>query len=75
VESYEVRSIDGEKPAVGTLAGTPAAVLLVGRDTVELTAVPEGLRGKNGAKVWVVGHRVGKSLEVQSFGIIRDASR
>ena len=72
VQKYEVLSIDGQRPAVGILAYTHGTMSLAGRDTVQLTSVPEGLRGKAGAKVWIVGRRAGATLQVQSFGILRD---
>ena len=75
VQDYEVLSIDGEQPSVGILTQTQGATSLAGRDTVELASVPKGLRGKEGAKVWVVGPRNGRKLEVLSFGIIREPGR
>lgn len=75
VENYEVLSVDGEAPAVGTLEYRDNRVLLIGRDTVELTSIPAGLRTKHGAKVWIVGQRAGNMLEVRSFGVLREASR
>jgi hypothetical protein len=45
---------------------------LAGRDTVELSNPPAELRGKVGAKVWIVGSLVGNKLGVQSYGIIRE---
>jgi hypothetical protein len=72
VDGYDVLLIDGKKPSVGTLSVFLGGLSLVGQDTLELTHVPEGLRGQEGAKVWIVGSRSGTKLEVESFGIIRD---
>jgi hypothetical protein len=74
VQDYEVLSIDGERPAVGILLHTKGGMSLAGRDTLELTSVPEALRGKAGAKVWIVGPRAGTKLQLQSFGILREPS-
>lgn len=74
VESYDVLEVDGEVPSVGTiLTAQDGALRLAGRDTVELADPPEGLRQKEGAKVWIVGHPAGEKLAVQSYGIIREA--
>ena len=75
VQDYEVLSIDGEQPTVGILAYVQGAMSLAGRDTVELASVPEDLRGKEGAKVWVVGPRNGRKLEILSFGILREPGK
>jgi hypothetical protein len=69
---YEVTEIDGATPATGLLETASGQLQLVGRDTVELVGAPQVLRGKEGAKIWVVGRRAGDSLEVQSYGIIRE---
>lgn len=74
VDDYDVLSIDGVRPSVGTLSIIPGGLMLVGQDTLALTGVPAGLRGKEGAKVWIVGSRSGSKLDVQSFGIIRDGA-
>jgi hypothetical protein len=69
---YEVTEIDGATPATGLLKRGDGKLWLAGRDTLELAGVPEALREKEGAKIWVVGRRGGDSLEVQSYGIIRE---
>jgi hypothetical protein len=71
---YDVTEIDGATPAIGVLKPKNGKLWLAGRDTVELAGAPEALRGKEGAKVWVVGLRAGNRLEVQSYGIIREPS-
>jgi hypothetical protein len=72
VSRYEIVLVDGVKPAVGTLMSRDGSVWLAGTDTMKLAAVPEALRGKVGAKVWIVGRRTGTDLTVQSYGIIRE---
>jgi hypothetical protein len=74
VEGYELLEVDGEVPNVGTLlTAEDGALRLAGRDTMELADVPEDLRRRDGAKVWIVGHPSGGRLAVQSYGIIREA--
>jgi hypothetical protein len=75
VESYQVTSVDGEVPIVGILtAAVGGALTLVGTDTVELSNVPDELRTKTDAKVWIVGQSEAGKLAVQSFGVLREAS-
>ena len=73
VTRYEIVSMDGEKPLVGTTFTRAGAVwLAAGADTVKLSAAPSDLTTKVGAKVWVVGRRTGADMTVQTFGIIRE---
>jgi len=69
---YDVTEIDGANPSTGLLKAENGKLWLAGRDTVELVGIPEALRGKEGAKIWVVGRHTEDSLEVQSYGIIRE---
>jgi len=75
VESYVVTGIDGEVPTVGILTATGDALTLVGTDTVELADVPDELRDRTGAKVWIVGPVAAGKLAVQSYGILREGSQ
>jgi hypothetical protein len=73
VSRYEIVSIDGAKPLVGVVAVRDGATWLVSeRDTVKLSGGAAELAGKPGAKVWIVGRRLGKELVAQTYGIIRD---
>jgi hypothetical protein len=73
VTRYDIVSIDGAKPILGTTVNRAGAVWLVNeRDTVKLVAAPSDLTSKVGAKVWVVGRRTGADLTVQTHGIIRE---
>lgn len=73
VGRYEIVSIDGAKPLVGSLIGRNGATWLAAeRDTAKLASVPAALSGKTGGKVWIVGRRAGAELIVQSFGIIKE---
>ena len=73
VSRYEIVSIDGAKPMVGSLVARNGATWLAAeRDTVKLASVPAALVGKTGAKVWIVGRRIGADLMPQSFGVIRE---
>jgi len=73
VSRYEIVSIDGAKPIVGTLASRDGAMWVVtGSDTVKLAPTTPEMRAKVGAKVWIVGRRAGAEMTPQSFGVIRD---
>lgn len=75
VRSYEVLEVDGEVPSVGVLEEKEGSLWLVGRETRELTSVPDGLRQQAGAKVWIVGRDAEGRLAVQSYGVIREPPR
>lgn len=72
VQAYEIVAIDGQRPQVGTLAARNGVWWLEGADRIRLAAVPEGLREQEGAKVWIVGRQADGSLQIQSYGIIRE---
>jgi hypothetical protein len=73
VTRYEIISIDGAKPLVGTLLDRAGAQwLATERDTVRLASVSADLTAKTGSKVWIVGRRTGADLVVQTFGVIRE---
>lgn len=73
VTRYEIVSIDGAKPLVGSLVARDGGTWLAAeRDTVKLASVPSALDGKTGAKVWIVGRRTGAELTPQTFGVIRE---
>jgi hypothetical protein len=73
VSRYDVVSIGGVRPLVGTVAaGANGPMLVSERDTVRLVAAPAQLTAKTGAKVWVVGRRTGNDLTPQTYGIIRE---
>ena len=69
--SYEVTSIDGQRPSVGILEERDGEFTLTGAETVRLTGVPDALRRQVGAKVWVTGRRIDSGLQVQGYGVIR----
>jgi hypothetical protein len=71
VHQYEVLLIDGQRPYVGILLHHGETTWLAGADTVELADTPEALSAQPGAKVWIIGERMGDALAVQSYGIIR----
>jgi hypothetical protein len=75
VTNYDVTGIDGEVPKLGILTDAGGYLTLLGPDTLKLTNVPDALRSRTGAKVWVVGPAKGGKLEVQSYGILREAVR
>lgn len=71
-ERYEIVSIAGAKPLVGWLRSEREAMVLEleGADrVVRLTAVPEELRSRTGAKAWLV---LGEDGAVRAFGILRE---
>ncbi|HUQ84406.1 MAG TPA: hypothetical protein VM076_24850 [Gemmatimonadaceae bacterium] len=73
VSRYEIVSINGVKPAVGSIVSRGGDVwLATERDTVKIVSAAADLRAKVGAKVWVVGRRSGLELTPQSFGVIRE---
>ncbi len=77
VASYEIRSIEGERPLVGTLTLFEGAIWLEveGDEVVRLVEVPERLRGKVGAKVWILGRPADGGTYPHTYGIIRDVGR
>lgn len=72
VRDYEIMEIDGEVPSTGILRNRSGRLWLIGKDTLELIGAPEVLRDKDGVKAWIIGQRSGRSLAVQSYGIIRE---
>jgi hypothetical protein len=70
---YEIVSINGRRPVVGVLREQGGEYLVgEGQAAVRLTIVPDALKRRLGAKVWVVGSQAAGGLAVQSFGVIRD---
>ena len=67
VTSYEIVSINGEKPIVGELVAREGDLWLGGE---RLSGVPAELHQAVGAKLWVVGRRANGELLVLSYGII-----
>ena len=73
VSRYEIVSINGARPAVGSLIARDGSTwLATDRDTLKLASPPADLRAKVGAKVWIVGRRAGTELTPQTFGVIRE---
>ncbi len=72
VAGYEIVSVSGKRPAVGTVLLRGGVVYLAGRDTTALSGVPADLSARQGAKVWVVGVPESGTLRVQTYGIIRE---
>jgi len=72
VSRYEIVSVDGARPFVGTLFSRAGELWLAGPDTLRLASVPSALQSKSGTKVWIVGRRSGNELTVQSYGILRE---
>ena len=70
--AYEVTSIDGQRPSVGLLQERDGGFTIAGAESVRLTGIPDALRGRVGAKVWVVGRQTDSGLQVQSYGVIRE---
>lgn len=70
--SYEILSIDGERPLVGILAREGEEWLLVGSDGARrsLRAVPERFATLPGARLWIV---VNEGGAVISYGVLRKA--
>jgi hypothetical protein len=70
VRSYEVVSVDGERPHVGRVVVRDGEGWLAAADTVRLVGAPAELTSRPGSKVWVVGPRTGGGIEVRSYGVI-----
>ncbi|HEX6534682.1 MAG TPA: hypothetical protein VF041_08790 [Gemmatimonadaceae bacterium] len=71
VREYDIDSIAGRKPVVGTLVVNAAGVRL---DSIPLSSPPEALRELAGSKVWVVGERdASGALRVDAYGVLRRA--
>ncbi len=73
VSRYEISSIEGVKPEVGILESYDTEwFLLIGDQPVALYDVPDDLKTRDGAKVWIIGERTQTWLRIQSYGIIRE---
>jgi len=72
VTGYEILSVGGAVPVVGTLIEDGGTFYVVSdTDRLVLDPVPENLRNVAGAKIWVVGRRDGDTLHLESYGVIR----
>jgi hypothetical protein len=67
VARYEIVTIGGERPIVGTLEARVDDLWLAGW---RLLGAPDELRRAVGAKVWVIGKKENGRLVVQSYGVI-----
>ncbi len=70
---YEILSVDGATPRVGTLDHEPGEgyrLLTESGEALPLRGVPNGLGARVGAKVWIV---LGDGGAVQRYGILRDS--
>ncbi len=73
VRRYEILSIEGVKPEVGIIESYETEWFLLIDDTpVALAEVPDDLKTRDGAKVWIIGERTQTRLRIQSYGIIRE---
>lgn len=73
VSRYTIRSVAGLTPVVGILERDPDGSYHVRTEAGErsrIDPVPEGLREKPGAKVWVVLEAEG--TVVKAYGVLRD---
>jgi hypothetical protein len=68
VATYEILSVAGRLPTVGTLVRDGDALKVNG---IVLAGVPDELRGAVGARVWIVGTEGDGTLIVEAYGIIR----
>lgn len=73
VAGYEVLSINGEQPHVGVILVRADTIWLAGStDTLRVIAAPPSWTGRAGAHVWITGPVRDGTLQVQSYGVIRD---
>lgn len=75
VREYELLSINGQRPLVGTVLVRDDGIWLAAADTVRLVPELQELRDHAGARVWVVGTASanGSELRVGSYGVIAPA--
>lgn len=72
VYRYWITSIDGVKPEVGIFESYETEwFLLVGDTPVALANVPDDLKTRDGALIWIIGERTPTRLRVQRYGIIK----
>jgi len=72
VAGYEILSVGGATPVVGTLVADGGSFYLVtAGERLELDPMPENLLALAGAKIWAVGHLDGGTLNVESYGVVR----
>lgn len=73
VARYEIVSVAGGRPAVGTLERWNGRLWLVRvADTLELLAAPADLALRLGAKIFVVGPLDAGRIRVASYGVLRE---
>lgn len=72
VRGYEILSIGGARPVVGTLLVRNGEIWLAGRDTLRVSDAPIELRAHEGATVWIVGLVEGGTLRLELYGILRE---
>jgi hypothetical protein len=73
VRRYEVVAFRGEPVLVGTLRVEGSRARLEGRTPAQLETLPSGLRGHEGALVYLFGPVRDGIITVTGFGIIRPA--
>lgn len=73
--TYEIVSIEGQKPHVGVLQVEGAAVRLESDPALAVEGAPDALLQLDGAKVYILGPVQNGVLSVSSFGVIRPADR
>lgn len=69
---YEILSVDGAEPEVGTLeheSGRGYYLATADGDEISLAGVPDRLGGQVGAKIWAV---LGERGNVQRYGVLRE---
>jgi hypothetical protein len=72
VYRYWITSIDGVRPEVGIFESYETSwFLLVGDTPVALADVPDDLKTRDGALIWIIGERTPTRLRVQSYGVIK----
>ncbi|MEJ2206002.1 MAG: hypothetical protein P8170_18050 [Gemmatimonadota bacterium] len=75
VETWTLRTVDGQEAHVGRLVETPDGLALAlaeaGGDLVALRTAPEALRELVGRTVWVAGRWTGSRFEPEAFGLVR----
>jgi len=70
VTDYDLVSINSQAAYLGVLENRDGDWWLGRAEAFRLTAIPEQLQDKTGAKIWIAGPVDGNELRVQSFGVI-----
>jgi hypothetical protein len=72
VTGYEIVSVRGAVPLVGSLEQHGDGWYVVGGDTTKLAMVPDRLAAAAGARIWVLGTMQESEYHVDAYGVISE---